>query len=151
MLYTYTFTFNWNNCVCWSGCMHSCVLESGLLQSFAFFHFKFYRPHLQSLEGVRKGLHPDKEGGYDDGWGVVGAVVALCQQLSYRVKVYWIKQSKREQKRRMKNKELKYAPSPSVSSTSSYLWMNICLLLSVWAPIGFDRSRNVAGIDRLRV
>ena len=49
------------------------------------------RPHLQCLESVWKRFHPDKEGGYDDGWWVVGAVVASCWHISYRVKVCWIK------------------------------------------------------------
>lgn len=59
--------------------------------------------------------------------------------------------SKQQKKKRRKSEELKYIPSPSMFSTSSYLWMNICLLFSVWAPIGFDRSRKVAGFERLRV
>lgn len=49
------------------------------------------RPHLQCLEGVWKRLHPDKEGGYYDGRGVVGTVVALCRQIFYGVKVCWMK------------------------------------------------------------
>lgn len=59
------------------------------------------------------------------------------------------KYSEKQKKRRMRWAD--YIPSTSILSTSSYLCMNICLLFSVWAPIGLDRSRKVAGFDRLRV
>lgn len=44
--------------------------------------------------------------------------------------------------------EKEFKQAPSLFSTSSYLSMNFCFLFSVWAPIGFDRSRKFAGFVR---
>lgn len=105
--------------------------------------------YLQCLEGVREGLHPDQEGGDDDGGGVVGAVVAPCSQVPWRAAARTELTDKHTNP--LKSQEREQVPSPSVFSTSSYLSMNICLLRSVWAPIGLDRSRKVSGLDRSRV
>lgn len=70
--------------------------------------FTSVRPHLQSLEGVWKGLHPDKKGGYNDGWGVVGTVVALRRQVSYWEKVRWIKITERTVKKNKTKKQAKW-------------------------------------------
>lgn len=50
-----------------------------------------------------------------------------------------------------KSEEIWEVPSPSLFSTCANLSMNICLLFSVCAPIGLDRSRKVAGFERSRV
>ena len=120
-------------------------------------------PHLKGLEGVGEGLHPDEEGGHDDGRGVVGAVVAAGQQINY---VIYIKDGRMGYYRMVRKLTvsivvflkasvtfvcLRVEGIPLLSSISSYLSTNISFLFSVWAPIGLDRSRNVAGLDRSRV
>lgn len=89
------------------------------------------RPNLQCLEGVWKRLHPDEEGGYDDGRGVVGTVVALCRQISYRVKVRGIKVQWSAKRRRMINKEL-----------NTYLHPRCSQLLHIfgWTPVSSSLS-----------
>ena len=56
-------------------------------------------PYLKGLEGVGEGLHPDQEGGHDDGRGVVGAVVAAGQQITF---VLYIKDGMRVYDRRVR-------------------------------------------------
>lgn len=65
--------------------LHSSLLLKPCLPSVSLLLSSARSPHLQSLEGVWKGLHPDEEGGDDDGRWVVGAVVTAFWQVSCRL------------------------------------------------------------------
>ena len=84
----------------------------------------------------------------------MGAVVAASQQITCVIDtedgrtVYYRRVRKQVL---ILSKCLRVEGVPSLFSISSYLSTNISRLFSVWAPIGLDRSRNVAGLERSRV